>query len=64
MNQISGYKPASVKIVTFLLKSASYKKDIKIDHVGFKVPDDFIVGYGLDYEGYGRKYMDIYKVLG
>jgi len=64
MNQISGYKPASVKIVTLLLKSAAYKKNIQLDYIGFKIPDDFVVGYGLDYEGFGRNYKDIYKIIG
>jgi hypoxanthine phosphoribosyltransferase len=63
INQLSEYKPTSVSIVTLLLKSGSYQKDIKIDYVGFEVPNDFIVGFGLDYEGYGRNYRDIYKVI-
>ena len=62
-NQLSGYKPASMRIVALLLKSGSYRQDIKIDYVGFEVPNDFIVGFGLDYEGYGRNYKDIYKVI-
>lgn len=60
MRQLSGYLPASIKIASLLLKPDAYKKDIPIDYVGFKIPNDFIVGYGLDYNGFGRNYEDIY----
>jgi hypoxanthine phosphoribosyltransferase len=63
MMQLSGYQPASVKIVTLLFKPQAYKKDIPIDYVGFSIPNDFIVGYGLDYDGFGRNTEDIYKVI-
>ena len=63
VSQLSSYKPASLRIVTLLLKSDSYQKDIKLDYVGFEVPNDFIIGFGLDYEGYGRNFKDIYKVI-
>lgn len=62
MNQLSGYGPASVKIATLLYKPESYQKDMNIDYVGFSIPNDFIVGYGLDYDGYGRNYEDIYTL--
>ena len=39
------------------------QKDIKIDYVAMKIPNDFIVGYGLDYDGYGRNLKDIYTVV-
>ncbi len=64
VNQLSEYNPASLKIVTLILKPSSYTKDIKLDYVGFKIPNDFIIGYGLDYEGYGRNLKDIYKIIG
>jgi hypoxanthine phosphoribosyltransferase len=54
---------AEVKIATFLLKPAALRKDLKIHYVGMEIPNDFIVGYGLDYDGYGRNLPDIYKVL-
>ena len=63
VNQLSGYKPASLKIVTLLLKAGSYNRNITIDYAGLNIPDVFIVGYGLDYEGYGRKYTNIYKLI-
>ncbi|SMO39541.1 hypoxanthine phosphoribosyltransferase [Solitalea koreensis] len=56
------YAPASVKIVTLLLKPDALLHDIKADYIGFEIPSDFIVGYGLDYDGLGRNYRDIYVV--
>lgn len=49
-----------IKIASFLLKPDAYKKDIKIDYVGMKIPNDFVVGYGLDYDGLGRNMKEIY----
>ena len=63
MRQLDGFQPASIKIVTLLFKPESFKKDMNLDYVGFTIPNDFIVGYGLDYNGYGRKYRDIYTVV-
>ncbi len=54
---------AEVKIATFLLKPAALRKDLKIHYVGMEIPNDFIVGYGLDYDGVGRSLPDIYKVV-
>lgn len=55
-------KPASVKFATLLLKPDVYKKDIKLDYVAITIANDFIVGYGLDYDGLGRNLRDIYKI--
>ena len=51
---------AESRICTLLLKPEAYKKDIKIDYVAMEIPNDFIVGFGLDYDEYGRNYKDIY----
>ena len=51
---------AEFKICTLLLKPEAYKKDIMIDYVAMEIPNDFIVGFGLDYDEYGRNYKDIY----
>lgn len=50
------------KIATLFLKPDAYKKDIKIDYVGIRIPDKFIVGYGLDYDGLGRNLTEIYQL--
>jgi len=49
-----------IKICTLLLKPDAYKKDIKIDYAALRIPNDFIVGFGLDYNELGRQYKDIY----
>lgn len=54
------HKPAEIKICTLLFKPNAYKKNIKIDYIGMEIPNDFIVGYGLDYNGYGRNTNDIF----
>lgn len=51
---------ADIKVCTLLLKPDSYDKEIKIDYPAIKIPNDFIVGYGLDYDELGRQYKDIY----
>jgi len=53
----------SIKVATFLQKPDALKCNIKIDYVAIKIPNDFIVGYGLDYDGYGRNLKDIYTVV-
>ena len=51
-----------VKIATLFLKPEAYKKDIKLDYVGIRIPNKFIVGYGLDYDGLGRNLKDVYQL--
>lgn len=51
---------STIKICTLLLKPDSYKKVLPIDYAAIKIPNDFIVGYGLDYNELGRQYKDIY----
>lgn len=51
---------AEIKVCTLLLKPESYKKEIKIDYPAMIIPNDFIVGFGLDYDQLGRQYKDIY----
>ncbi|NMH29616.1 hypoxanthine phosphoribosyltransferase [Flavobacterium silvaticum] len=52
----------SFKVATLFLKPDVYKKDIKLDYVGIRIPDKFIVGYGLDYDGLGRNLVDVYQL--
>ncbi len=49
-----------IKIASFLLKPEAYKKSTKIDYVGIEIPNDFVIGYGLDYDGLGRNLKDVY----
>ena len=52
----------SVKICCMLLKPEMYSKDVKLDYVAKEIPNDFIVGFGLDYNELGRNYKDIYVI--
>jgi hypoxanthine phosphoribosyltransferase len=63
MRQLSGYQPETVKVATLLYKPDACKADIPLDYIGFSIPNEFIIGYGLDYNGYGRKYEDIYTLV-
>ncbi|MCJ7821336.1 MAG: hypoxanthine phosphoribosyltransferase [Bacteroidales bacterium] len=56
-------KATEVKICTLLFKPEAYLKDIPIDYIGFEIPNNFVVGYGLDYDGYGRNLNSIYKLI-
>jgi hypoxanthine phosphoribosyltransferase len=51
-----------LKIATLFFKPEAYKKDIKIDYIGIRIPNKFIVGYGLDYDGLGRNLGEVYKL--
>lgn len=55
-------QPASLKIATLLFKPNAYQKDIPIDYVAIIVGNEFLVGYGLDYDGLGRNLKDIYII--
>ena len=55
-------KVKSLRIATLLYKPNTYKKSLNIDYVGIEIPNDFVVGYGLDYEGLGRNLTQIYKL--
>ncbi|MCG8309358.1 MAG: hypoxanthine phosphoribosyltransferase [Cytophagales bacterium] len=53
----------SIEILTLLHKKEANRYPIDLRYVGFEIPDKFVVGYGLDYEGQGRNLKDIYKVI-
>jgi hypoxanthine phosphoribosyltransferase len=50
------------KIATLFFKPEAYKKDLPIDYVGIRIPNKFIVGYGLDYDGLGRNLPEVYQL--
>jgi len=54
--------PASLGIATLLFKPQALQTDIRPDYVAIEIPNDFIVGYGLDYDGFGRNLKSIYKI--
>jgi hypoxanthine phosphoribosyltransferase len=55
--------PASLKVASLLFKPLAYQKNLKIDYVGIEMANEFLVGFGLDYNGYGRNLEDIYKAI-
>ncbi len=60
LDQLKRLGAKDVKIATMLFKPKAFRKSYNIDYIGMEIPNDFIVGYGLDYDGLGRNYKDIY----
>ncbi len=54
--------PASVELAALLLKPESLLFPVEVDYLGFEIPDKFVIGYGLDYDGLGRNLPDIYQL--
>ncbi|MCK4638435.1 MAG: hypoxanthine phosphoribosyltransferase [Bacteroidales bacterium] len=63
IQKLKHFEAADVRIATLLFKPDAFQKDFKIDYLGMEIPNDFIVGYGLDYDGFARNYPDIYKIV-
>ncbi|HEV2831301.1 MAG TPA: hypoxanthine phosphoribosyltransferase [Hanamia sp.] len=61
--QIEHQHPASLKIAALLHKPDAMVHPIKIDYLGFTIPNKFVVGYGLDYDGLGRNIKEIYQLV-
>jgi len=53
----------TIEILTLLHKPEATQNPVDLKYVGFEIPNKFVVGYGLDYDGYGRNLKDIYKVI-
>ena len=62
VSEFRKYNPNSIKIATLLFKPNSYNFNMKIDWIGFNIKDDFVVGYGLDYNELHRNKKSIYKL--
>jgi hypoxanthine phosphoribosyltransferase len=56
--------PASVAVATMLFKPEAYTQDIPVEYVAMRIPNDFVVGSGLDHDGLGRNLQGIYKIVG
>ena len=61
--QLLDHQPASLKIASLLHKPDALQYPINIDYLGFKVPNKFLLGYGLDYDGLGRNLKEIYQLI-
>jgi hypoxanthine phosphoribosyltransferase len=62
IKQLKAFEPKEIKVAALLCKPDAYRFNYKIDYPGFSIPNDFIVGYGLDYNGFGRNLDSIYTV--
>jgi hypoxanthine phosphoribosyltransferase len=64
LEKVYAQKPASVSVCSLLFKPAAIKEPInELNYVGFEIPNEFVVGYGLDYNGLGRNLKDIYRAI-
>jgi len=63
IRQLSGYEPKEIRVATFLHKPEATLREVKLDYVGMEIPNNFILGYGLDYDGYGRNFREIYQLV-
>jgi hypoxanthine phosphoribosyltransferase len=63
MNKLMYLGVSEVLLAALLFKPSSFRESFRIDYLGLEIPNDFIVGYGLDYDGFGRNYADIYKIV-
>lgn len=55
--------PRSIQICSLFFKPAKLQEELTLDYVAFSIPDDFIVGYGLDYDQQGRELKDVYTLV-
>ena len=62
--QLNDQQPASLKIAALLHKPDATVYPLTIDYLGFAVPDKFLLGYGLDFDGLGRNLKEIYQLMG
>lgn len=63
LSELKKHRPAEIKIASLLLKPKALKHNIQVDYLGFEVPNNFLLGYGLDYNGFGRNLNDIYTLV-
>ncbi|UOG76018.1 hypoxanthine phosphoribosyltransferase [Hymenobacter tibetensis] len=63
LDTLGAQAPASLEVATLFMKPECLQHELAIRYVGLSIPNDFIVGYGLDYDGLGRNYPDVYKAV-
>jgi hypoxanthine phosphoribosyltransferase len=62
LRELNSMKPAEIKVATMFFKPDACMHAVQIDYLGLKIPNDFVVGYGLDYDGLGRNYEELYRL--
>jgi hypoxanthine phosphoribosyltransferase len=63
IDELKSLGTKSVEVITLLRKKPAREKNIKVEYVGFDIEDEFVLGYGLDYDGLGRNLKEIYKAV-
>ena len=63
LDSLNTRNPAEIHIATFLFKPAALSCPLTLDYVAFEIPNDFVVGYGMDYDGFGRNLDQVYTVI-
>ena len=63
IEQVEIHNPADIRVATMFIKREIFIKNIEVKYVGMEIPNKFIVGYGLDYNGYGRNLPDVYQLV-
>jgi hypoxanthine phosphoribosyltransferase len=64
LSEMKGLRPASISVASMFVKPDSIQEEVEVRYRGFDIQEKFIVGYGLDYNGYGRNYRDVYSLVG
>jgi hypoxanthine phosphoribosyltransferase len=62
VKELLARKALEVRVAALFYKPSACRKNIKIDYTGFEIPNNFVVGYGLDYDGYGRNLSSVYAL--
>ncbi|SHO64667.1 hypoxanthine phosphoribosyltransferase [Algoriphagus zhangzhouensis] len=62
LHRLENEKPKSISIATLLYKPEAFRFNYQLHYVGFEIPNKFVVGYGLDYDGLGRELPEIYQL--
>ncbi|WP_044001140.1 hypoxanthine phosphoribosyltransferase [Hymenobacter swuensis] len=63
LDTLGARQPASLEVATLFLKPECLQHELPLRYIGLSIPNDFIVGYGLDFDGLGRNYPDVYKAV-
>lgn len=63
VEELKGLGTKSVEVVSLLRKKTAREKSVNVKYIGFDIDNEFVLGYGLDYDGLGRNYRDIYKKI-
>ncbi|MBN1388137.1 MAG: hypoxanthine phosphoribosyltransferase [Bacteroidales bacterium] len=63
IDDIKARGATDIKVAALLLKPDAYKGSRRIDYLGFEIPSDFVIGYGLDWDGFGRNLRSVYRIV-